>query len=110
MINAVLRNLINNAIKFTQKGGEIKVSARMMKNFVEVSVSDSGIGIAKEYIQNLFRIDKTFNRAGTANERGTGLGLILCKEFVEKNGGTIWVESEENKGTTFRFTLPLAIE
>jgi signal transduction histidine kinase len=73
---------------------------------VEISVSDTGIGISKENLPKLFRIDQVFKKEGTAGERGTGLGLILCREFVEKNKGKILVESELGKGTTFRFTLP----
>ena len=106
MISTVLRNLIFNAIKFTKTGGEIIVSAQREQNDVIVSVKDNGVGITKERLDKLFRIDESESTPGTNNEQGTGLGLILCKEFVEKHGGRIWVESEENKGTVFSFTLP----
>ena len=105
MMSAVLRNLISNAIKFTHPGGEIIISVEE-KDELTVSVSDNGIGIPKERIEQLFRIDENYSTSGTLNEKGTGLGLILCKEFIEKHGGKIWVESEEGKGSIFYFTLP----
>jgi signal transduction histidine kinase len=109
MADTILRNLVSNAIKFTGTGGEVKVSAvpSEKNNFVEVAVTDTGSGISAENIQKLFRIDQKYRKDGTAGERGTGLGLILCKELVEKNKGHIWVESEIEKGTAFRFTLPM---
>jgi signal transduction histidine kinase len=106
MIDAVVRNLISNALKFTEAGGSIEVRATHDERHVTVSVSDTGIGIAEEHLSKLFRIDAKYKRLGTAREKGTGLGLILCKEFVEQHGGTIRVESEVGKGTTFSFTLP----
>ena len=108
MISTVLRNLISNAVKFTNKGGNIVISsqAHSNSNFLEISVKDSGVGIPKEKIDDLFRIDKDTSTKGTENEKGTGLGLILCKEFVAKHGGKIWVESEIDKGSTFYFTIP----
>ncbi len=106
MIDTVLRNLLSNAIKFTGEGGTIEFTAVEQGNFVLVAITDTGIGIGEKYLSKLFRIDEQYRRAGTANERGTGLGLILCKEFVERNGGRIWVESEAGKGSTFTFTLP----
>lgn len=106
MTDTILRNLISNAVKFTDVRGRITVSARSSDDEVEISVSDTGIGISEEDLPKLFRIDQVFKKEGTAGERGTGLGLILCKEFVEKNKGKIRVESEVGKGTTFRFTLP----
>jgi len=106
-INTVLRNLMANAIKFTPEGGKVIVSAQPGKGEVLVSVADTGVGIPASVIQKLFRIDTKHSTKGTADEKGTGLGLILCKEFVEKNGGTIGVQSEEGKGSTFYFTLPL---
>jgi PAS domain S-box-containing protein len=105
MMSAVLRNLISNAIKFTHPGGKINISAEK-KEELTVSVSDNGIGIPKNRIEQLFRIDENYSTSGTQNEKGTGLGLILCKEFIEKHGGKIWVESEEGKGSIFHFTLP----
>lgn len=105
MINTVLRNLISNAIKFTGQGGEINISVMKKANEFLVSVSDNGIGIQTERLSMLFRIDQSDSTPGTNNEKGTGLGLILCKEFVEKHGQKIWVESEIGKGTTFYFTI-----
>lgn len=101
----ILRNLISNAVKFTQTGGHIDISAKMDNTFVEVIVSDNGVGIDKDSIRKLFRIDETYKKDGTAGEKGSGLGLILCKEFVEKNSGKIWVKSKKNKGSSFHFTL-----
>ena len=106
MVKTIIRNLISNAIKFTETGGNIELNSREDTEYVEISVKDTGIGIAKEDIHKLFQIDEEFTYRGTANEKGTGLGLILCKEFVEKNGGKIQVESELGKGSIFRFTLP----
>jgi two-component system sensor histidine kinase/response regulator len=106
MVDAVIRNLLSNAVKFTKSGGAIAISATQTETMVEVSVTDTGIGIPQEKIPILFRIEHRYKRIGTAREKGTGLGLILCKEFVEKNGGKIWAESEVGKGTTVRFTLP----
>jgi len=105
MINTVLRNLISNAIKFTHPGGKIIVSAEEIQNEIKVSVSDNGVGIPKNSIEKLFRIDENYSTPGTQKEKGTGLGLILCKDFIEKHGGKIWVESDEGKGSTFSFTL-----
>ena len=105
MVNLVFRNLILNAIKFTDPGGRIKVATRLEQNKVVVSVSDNGVGIASDVQKILFEKTSGYSTRGTANEKGTGLGLILCKEFVEKNGGTIWLESELGKGSTFYFTL-----
>jgi len=106
MVSTVIRNLISNAIKFTRPGGAITIKAKKQHNEILISVSDNGVGISKNRTENLFRIDQNTSTAGTANEQGTGLGLILCKEFVEKHKGRIWVESEENSGSTFTFTLP----
>jgi len=110
MINTVLRNLISNAIKFTNPGGVILVTVTEEKNNLMVSIKDNGIGIPNDSIYKLFRIDENYSTRGTANETGTGLGLILCKEFIEKHGGEIWVESEVGKGSTFYFTLPYNTE
>ncbi len=108
MLNTVIRNLISNAIKFSNISGEITITAIKLDKFVKISISDNGIGIKPEAIKKLFRIDNSNNSTkGTNGETGTGLGLILCKEFVEKNGGKIWAESEVNKGSTFSFTIPL---
>lgn len=107
-INLVIRNLITNAIKFTNDKGEVKVSAVARENEWVVSVKDNGVGMATEVLRILFDKTSPYTTRGTANEKGTGLGLILCKEFVEKNGGRIWVESAEDYGSTFYFTLPKA--
>jgi len=106
MINTVVRNLISNALKFTDSGGTITVSVRQDDTSIKVSVSDTGIGIDAKHVTQLFQIDAKYQRKGTANEQGTELGLILCKEFVERNGGEIRVKSDVGKGTTFTFTLP----
>jgi signal transduction histidine kinase/streptogramin lyase len=109
MIRTILRNLISNAIKFTHKNGKVEVKAIIEDKQVEISVSDSGIGMTKETITKLFKIDANISTRGTENEKGTGLGLFLCKEFIEKHGGKIWVESESGKGSTFKFFIPLDI-
>jgi signal transduction histidine kinase len=106
MIETVLRNLISNAIKFTPDHGSIEIMAQKVENEIKVSVTDTGIGISEKDVENLFRIDSKTKRKGTNNEDGSGLGLILCKEFVEKNNGTIWVESTSEKGSSFIFTIP----
>ena len=101
-----MRNLLSNAIKFTNKDGEIHVKAEEKPERTEISVSDNGIGMAPKDLKKLFSLSEFHTTKGTAKEEGTGLGLLLCKEFVEKHGGTIHVESEEGKGSTFRFALP----
>jgi len=106
MISTILRNLISNAIKFTISGGKIIISAEEKQNEVMITVSDTGVGIPKNSINKLFRIDENYSTPGTKNEEGTGLGLILCKEFTEKHNGKIWVESELGKGSKFKFTIP----
>ena len=107
MVDTVLRNLLSNALKFTYCGGNVHVSVmEESDDMLSIAVTDTGIGMNEENLAKLFRIDAKFTRTGTADEHGTGLGLILCKEFVERNGGRIEVESEVEKGTTFRFTLP----
>ncbi|MDA3859992.1 MAG: PAS domain-containing sensor histidine kinase [Melioribacteraceae bacterium] len=105
MIGSVLQNLISNAIKFTKRNGKVIVSSKIEGDKIIVRVSDTGIGISEENIPKLFRLDNHLTTVGTANESGTGLGLILCKELVEKNNGEIWVESEELIGSTFSFSL-----
>ncbi len=106
MIDTIIRNFVSNSIKFTNSGGKIIIKGVINGDNAEVSVTDTGIGISLENQKNLFRIDEQFRRDGTANEKGTGLGLILCKEFIEKNNGVLWVESEEGKGSRFSFTVP----
>ncbi len=106
MLEDILRNLIFNGLKFTKPGGQVEISARETNDLVEICVSDTGIGISPEIVDKLFDVEAKYHTPGTANERGTGLGLILCKEFVEKHAGQIWVESEVGKGSKFFFTLP----
>jgi signal transduction histidine kinase len=108
MIRTILRNLITNAVKFTHKNGKVEVNAITRNNQLEIAVSDNGIGMTQETAAKLFKIDANLSTLGTENEKGTGLGLFLCKEFVEKHGGKIWVESQEGKGSTFKFLVPLA--
>lgn len=108
MISTVFRNLISNAVKFTKHGGEIIIFAERRQNEIIVSVSDNGVGIVKSRINKIFRLDEVYSTAGTDEEKGTGLGLILCKEFVEKHEGKIWIESEVGIGSTIYFTLPFS--
>lgn len=109
MINTILRNLISNSIKFTNKNGKILVSAKKSDGYVTISVKDTGIGISSQDLDKLFRIDVSNTKAGTAHEKGTGLGLLICKEFVEKHGGKIWVDSILGQGSDFQFTISNAI-
>jgi PAS domain S-box-containing protein len=107
MLQSTIRNLLSNAIKFTPKGGQITIGAVSdLDQPVVVSMRDSGIGMNQKMVDNLFRIDENVSRPGTEGESSSGLGLLLCKDFIEKHGGRIWVESEVNKGTVFCFTLP----
>ncbi len=106
MITTVVRNLISNAIKFTPQNGEVVIRVNAENGFYKIAVSDNGMGITEYDIQKLFRIDSNPTTPGTNDESGTGLGLILCKEFVEKNCGSIGVKSELKKGSTFYFTVP----
>jgi len=106
MINIIIRNLLTNAIKFTHKDGKIVLNCTRENHSVIISVQDDGIGISEENKEKLFRNDLHFSSQGTNNETGSGLGLLLCKELIEKHNGKIWVESELNKGTTFFFNLP----
>ncbi|MHC9543086.1 MAG: response regulator [Vulcanimicrobiota bacterium] len=110
MVSTILRNLVSNATKFTPPGGTITVSAEEQGNFLAVSVADTGIGMTAQDLHQLFRIDVHPTRIGTGKEKGTGLGLILCKEFAEMNGGSIKAGSELNKGSTFTFTLPVSVQ
>ncbi len=109
MLNSIIRNLLSNAVKFTSNGGKIIVETHEIENnMVLVSVADSGIGIPEDMLNKLFRVEEKVGRKGTDGEDSTGLGLTLCREFVEKQGGKIWVNSQENIGTTFYFTLKSA--
>ena len=107
MMGTILRNLLTNAIKFTQKNGQVWVTATRKDNLVEVSVVDTGIGLSQENLENIFRIDKKTSTLGTEKEKGSGIGLILCKEFVGRQGGTLWAESEHGHGSKFTFTVPV---
>lgn len=107
ILKTVLRNLISNSIKFTKPGGNINVFAISKQKKVEITVSDDGVGMNNETKNKLFKFDTNYTSVGTENEKGSGLGLVLCKEFVEKLGGEIWLESEEGVGSDFKFTLPL---
>jgi two-component system, sensor histidine kinase and response regulator len=106
-VHTIFRNLLSNAIKFTPKGGIITVYGRRMKNRVAIMIKDTGTGMNSETMEKLFRIDRRSSTQGTEKEKGSGLGLILCKEFVERNFGELSVESEPGKGTLFSFTLPI---
>ncbi|MFO7657524.1 MAG: HAMP domain-containing sensor histidine kinase, partial [Bacteroidales bacterium] len=110
MLKTVMRNLVSNALKFTKNGGLIIIDAEENSGFVTISVSDNGIGIKPEKLLNLFDISQRQTTTGTEEESGTGLGLILCKEFIEINGGKIRVDSEYGKGSDFKFTLPVSDE
>ena len=105
MVNLVLRNLLSNAIKFTPQQGMIEVGVNETDSFVEVYVQDSGSGISKEALQKINE-NNFYTTKGTASESGTGLGLMLCKDFLSKNGGQMHIESEVGKGSVFSFTLP----
>jgi signal transduction histidine kinase len=122
MIRSVLHNIITNSIKFSNSNGKVIVRGRVMnpaelninansddkRQWLEVSITDNGIGIPQEILPKLFQLDGQYSQAGTANEPGTGLGLVLCHEMVQKNGGKIWADSLPGQGTTFLFTLPLS--
>lgn len=106
MVKTVLRNLISNAIKYTNENGEVSIFASEKDNYVEIIVKDNGVGISPEIQKKLFKIDFLHSTPGTKNEIGTGLGLLLCKEFIELHGGSIGLESQIGKGSRFSFTLP----
>ncbi|MCK5718792.1 MAG: hybrid sensor histidine kinase/response regulator [Thiomargarita sp.] len=108
MLDIIIRNLLSNAVKFTPSQGQIEITTRKIENnFVEISVVDTGVGIPKEHVGKIFRIDANYTTQSTDNEKGNGLGLLLCKEFAEKNHGTIGVESEEGIGSRFYVQLPI---
>lgn len=110
MITSVLQNLITNSIKFSNPNSEIEVTAELSEQFIKVSIRDNGIGMDEDMISKLFTLDNSITTPGTAQEKGTGLGLILCHEMIEKHNGKIWAESKKGFGTTFHFTLPLFLE
>ena len=106
MLSSTIRNLASNAVKFTPRSGTITIAAKQISGkYVEISIKDTGIGMKQEMVDNLFIFDVNTSRKGTENESSTGLGLIICKDFIEKHGGRLWVESEEGKGSTFYFTM-----
>lgn len=106
MITSVFQNLISNSIKFTNTKGEIKINATASNHFIKVSISDNGVGMDEDVISKLFSLDHSISTPGTAQEKGTGLGLILCREMIEKHDGRIWVESKKNEGSIFHFLIP----
>lgn len=108
MLNYILRNLISNSIKFTRQGGNVSIAAKVLKKFVEVNITDNGVGISEQNLKKIFKTDNHFTTLGTDKEKGNGLGLLSCKEFILKQSGKIRIESELNKGTSVIFTLPLA--
>ena len=108
MLKTVIRNILSNAVKFTPRGGRIDIKASVKKDHVEIRISDNGTGMDERTRESLFRISEAESKRGTEGEPGTGLGLILCKEFITKSNGRIWVESEPGKGSTFYFTVPQA--
>jgi signal transduction histidine kinase len=109
MIETVLRNLLSNAVKFTRMDGKVIVKSGQPDNdTIEISVADNGVGIPEKDVGRLFKIEEKVSTQGTDGESSTGLGLLLCKEFIEKHGGKIWVESKKNEGSTFYFSLPKA--
>ncbi len=111
MINSVLLNLISNSLKFTRKNGTVTLNAKESGDqMIEISISDTGVGMPKGKVEKIFKIGEKIGSKGTDGELSTGLGLLLCKEFVEKHNGNIWVESEENVGSTFYFTVPASRE
>ncbi len=106
MIETVVRNLLSNAVKFTSVEGRIEIGVRSEKGEATVSIADTGMGIGPEKLAGLFQVGQSTSTYGTIGESGTGLGLLLCKEMIEKNGGRIWAESKQGKGSTFFFTVP----
>lgn len=108
MIRTVFRNLLNNALKFTRPGGSVSIGLQVKEDRNVFSVADTGVGIPEKVVSQVFRIDSKYTAAGTFGEKGSGLGLILCREFVTRHGGEIWVESVEGVGSTFYFSIPFA--
>ncbi len=106
MVSTILRNLVSNAIKFTKPRGKVTVNSKRQKDQYEIQITDTGIGIPDDILVKLFQIGENVIRSGTANEEGTGLGLVLCMEFAERNNGTIKITSKPGKGSTFSVLLP----
>ena len=109
-MSTVMRNLISNAIKFTEPNGKVTIAASQSISDTTISVTDSGVGISPENQEKLFKLEHSYSTKGTSNETGTGLGLVVCKEFVEQNNGTITVTSSLKEGTTFYVTFPTNIK
>ena len=107
MFSVVIRNLVSNAIKFTREDGEITIDSEISGNKLHISVIDTGTGMSPEVLDTLFTLTKTMSVLGTNNETGTGLGLLLCADFVKANGGKIWVSSKQGEGSKFSFSVPL---
>lgn len=107
MLVSIIQNLVTNAIKFSRQNGNIRVAGNRINNYYEISVSDNGVGIDGESLSRLFNFDTMFTKKGTAGEKGSGLGLLICKEMIEKHGGKIWVQSKLNEGTKFTFSMPI---
>ena len=108
MFNTIIRNLVSNAVKFTHQGGDVRVSVEKRADATMFIIADNGVGVSAKLKEKLFSTSETTSTPGTANEKGGGIGLILCKDFVERHGGKIWVESQENIGSCFKFTIPHA--
>jgi signal transduction histidine kinase len=106
MMQSIFNNLVTNAIKFTNRNGQITLSSSRLNDMIRFSVKDNGVGMNENQKSMLFEINKSFTTPGTTNEKGSGLGMILCKDFIEKHGGEIWVESNSGKGSEFFFTIP----
>jgi signal transduction histidine kinase len=106
MLNIIIRNLLTNAIKFTHKDGFVNITSKDENSYITVIVEDNGVGMNANTLEKLFMIDKNHTSRGTANEKGSGLGLMLCKDFIEKNGGKLWVETKLGEGSKFFFTIP----
>ena len=106
MLNTIFRNLLTNAIKFTNRNGKISINIEQQDSKIQIYIMDNGVGMSEETIHKLFKISEKYSSIGTEGESGTGLGLLICKEFVEKHGGKIWVKSEQGSGSSFNFCLP----
>jgi signal transduction histidine kinase len=109
MIYVSLRNLVSNALKFTSEGNPVTINCKRKEGFVEINVTDKGIGMSQEYLKKILSMDQPMLKKGTSNEKGTGLGLLLCKKFIELNKGELYITSVEHAGTTFTVLLPLTV-
>jgi signal transduction histidine kinase len=109
MVYVTLRNLVSNALKFTTEGKPVTISCKKYSDYVEINVIDRGIGMSEDYLKKILSMDQPMLKKGTSNEKGTGLGLLLCKKFIELNKGELLIDSIEHVGTTFTVILPLAI-